>query len=291
MRYHFPDFGTAIQELQLAMLHGSSPVHTEKWQGMDIRKKPEAQMRELQFISFCAPMSHENLDDYRTEIEPNLPWADVHFEQERVSGEPINPGESWRIWPYGHSAAGHLDGNGQFNHSYAERYWPKWAGQTRGGQLSPDGDVTEDIAIHRVGTGFREINAGIRHPYGDLMGVVRLLVEQPLTRQAFLPVWFPEDTGDAHEGRKPCTLGYHFMMRGGKLHVAYYIRSCDLVRHLRDDIYLTIRLVLWVLDECRKLNRLWLRVTPGDFHMHISSLHCFINDWLQLCRENSKEVE
>lgn len=274
MRFHHnaPDFAGAIATAEKMMVHSSEEIHTERWQGMDISKRPDARMRELAFYSFSANMTTESLTDYREEIGPSLPWADMHFEQERVSGEPINPGETWKRWPYGHSAAGHLEDGQQFNHSYAERYWPKFAGMTEGGLLTAE-----------QRDGIYQGHRGIRHPYGDLMGVVRHLVKEPLTRQAFLPIWFPEDTGDAHSGRKPCTLGYHFMMRKGKLHVVYYIRSCDLVRHFRDDIYLTIRLVLWVLEKARELDRLWLRVTPGEFYMVISSLHCFVNDWQRLC--------
>ena len=278
----YPDFPSAIDSLRNRMAIASHEVHTERWQGLDIKKRPEAKMRELCFESLTVPMSGEVLDDYRTLISPNLPWADEHFEKERVSGEPINPGETWKIWPYGHSAAGHLDEDGQYNHSYAERYWPQYAGQTPGGRLT---GTFVDPKKQDPDDPLRYAHHGIRHKYGDLAGVVRHLVKEPLTRQAFLPVWFPEDTGDSHDGRKPCTLGYHFMMRGAKLHVAYYIRSCDLVRHFQDDIYLTVRLVLWILDKARELDRLWLRVTPGDFHMHISSLHCFINDWHKLCSE------
>ena len=280
-------FEQAIYELDFQMLYTSEKVHTSRWQGVDISKRPEAEMRELAFVSFGCPMMGEELDPYREAIKPNLPWADDHFEQERVSGEPINPGTTWKSWPFGHSAAGHLDEHGQFNHSYAERYWPKRAGQSPGGRLTPEyvGLFKEPEGLLR---GLPE-HHGIRHPYGDLAGVVRHLVKDPLTRQAYLPVWFPEDTGDAHDGRKPCTLGYHFMLRQSKLHVAYYIRSCDLVRHFRDDIYLTVRLVLWVLGECRKQDRLWRRVSPGDFLMHISSLHCFINDFHNLNLQFKKE--
>ena len=66
--------------------------------------------------------------------------------------------------------------------------------------------------------------------YGDLDDVVTLLTNDPLTRQAFLPMWFPEDTGVVHGTRVPCSLGYHFMQRDGRLSITYYIRSCDIVR-------------------------------------------------------------
>lgn len=277
-------FSLAIKDAEDRMFYESHIIHTERWQGVDISKRPEAAMHEVLFHSFQVPIITADLNYHRNDIQPNLPWADDHFEQERVSGEPLNPGNTWRFWPFGHSAAGHLNPNGQFNHTYAERYWPKWAGKFAGGLINADDRRLmeyQDASPHR----------GIRHHYGDLAGVVRTLVKEPLTRQAYLPVWFPEDTGDAHDGRKPCTLGYHFIMRSGRLHCAYFIRSCDIVRHFRDDIYLTVRLVLWVLDECRKQNKLWLRVSPGDLVMHIGSLHCFRNDYIALQNRYAMQEE
>lgn len=266
----YPNFATALEHLRGRMLHQSYEVHTEKWQGLAVQSKPEAKMREILFPSFQVPILTENLQQLAEDIKPNLPWADRHFEEERVSGQPINPGDTWKIWPWGHSADKFRTEGEQYNHSYAERYWPKYAGLTPGGIL--DGSK-----------GYLQRQSGIRYDYGDLMDVVRLLAEQPLTRQAYLPVFFPEDTGAVHGGRIPCTIGYHFMMRGGALHITYQLRSCDFYRHMRDDIYLTVRLLLWVLSSLRELDPgTWANVKPGMYIMHVSSLHVFINDWRAL---------
>jgi hypothetical protein len=72
------------------------------------------------------------------------------------------------------------------------------------------------------------------------------------------------------------------MMREDKLDINYHIRSCDFIRHFRDDIYLTVRLQLWVLEQCRKLNPQWDDVTLGRFDMQIGSLHVFRNDYLMM---------
>lgn len=120
---------------------------------------------------------------------------------------------------------------------------------------------------------------GIRYPYGDLSDVVRQIAREPLTRQAILPVFFPEDTGAVHGGRVPCSIFYQFFVRDGQMAVTYMLRSCDIVRHFRDDIYLTVRLLLWVLQEARKLNPALADVRPGEFVMMITSLHMFVNDY------------
>jgi hypothetical protein len=260
----YPNFTVALDALKDSMVNRSFEVHTEKWQGTDISNRPEATMRELLFQSFQVLLRGESLEMFAKDIGPNIPWADRHFEDERASGEPVNPGQTWKIWPWGHSADKFRSELGQYNHTYAERYWPKHAGQTPEGLLK--GPV--DKPHH-----------GIRYQYGDLNDVVDLLAREPYTRQAYLPVFFPEDTGVVHGGRIPCTIGYHFLLRGDALHITYQIRSCDFYRHLRDDIYLTVRLLLWMLDRLRERERMWQQVHPGMFIMHISSLHVFINDW------------
>jgi thymidylate synthase len=229
-------------------------------------------MVEIMNRSFTLDLRGEGLLDYHREaIRPNLPWADRHFEEERVSGEPINPGETWKIWPYARSAAAHLregENIDQYDHSYAERYWPRFAGITEDGKL-----------VQPAETHYSPLD-GIRFPIGDLNDLVQILLDDPLTRQAYLPIFFPEDTRAATMNKRvPCTLGYHFICRNSQLHIIYPMRSCDFVRHFRDDVYLTIRLLLWVLDRLKEADpETWGDVWPGTFRMHITSLHMFEQD-------------
>lgn len=235
----------------------SAALHPHRWQGVEVSKKPEMQMYEIVNHYISLLLTSENLDFYRDEVKPNLPWADDHF-VERVCGEPINPGVEWANWPWGDSARKFIEDGGQFNHNYMERYWPKYAGKGK----------------------FNGPIEGIRNKYGDLDDVVALLLKEPDTRQAYLPIFFPEDTGIGDGGRKPCTLGYHFMRRDDRLSIFYPMRSCDYVRHFRDDIYLTIRLLLWVMERLREKDPVnWSSVRPGYYSMFISSLHMFKNDW------------
>lgn len=266
---YFNSFTAAIANLHSRMVLESFEVHPSKWQGLDVQAKPEARMKEILFPSFQVPVSTENVADLALQIRPSLPWADRHFMEERVSGQPINPGDTWKIWPWANSADKFRTEGEQYNHSYAERYWPKYAGRTPGGLLQ---GATPTDTLHY----------GIRYAYGDLNDVVSLLEREPLTRQAYLPVFFPEDTGAVHGARIPCSIGYHFMRRGEHLHMVYQLRSCDFYRHFRDDVYLSVRLQLWVLDQLRKRDERWDHVKPGLFIMHISSLHVFINDWMAM---------
>lgn len=217
----------ALNQLEL---YGAD-INPGRWQGVDTVGKPDLVTRELMNLMIEVPMN-ERLDLIADQIQPNLPWADEHF-AERVSGEPTNPGEAYKDWPWwrGQDASA-LDVSGQFTHTYQERFWPKKANMGN-----------RPHAHNRVPIW------GIRYQWGDLNDVVNLLAREPLTRQATFPIFFPEDTGAVHRGRIPCTLHYHFMRRNGMLNMWYPIRSCDAVRHFRDDIYLAVRLADWVLTE------------------------------------------
>lgn len=286
----YPTYAVAIDALIKRFSISARKVHTQHWQGVDVSKKPEMATYEMLHPSFHVQMTgyDGDLEAVQAHVGANQPWATDHF-KERVCGYPINPGVEWANWPYGKSASTFLE-EGKFNHNYMERYWPKYAGNLNVGiptntreewkqafeerkrdleDWTPPGKVTLELMAH----------TGIKYKYGDLMDVVTLLAHDPLTRQAYLPVWFPEDTGGGDK-RAPCTLGYHFIMRNGYLDVTYYIRSCDLVRHFRDDVFLTHALVAWVWSHCRALNPdVWNKVELGRFVMHITSLHVFANDW------------
>ena len=74
----------------------------------------------------------------------------------------------------------------------------------------------------------------------------------------------------------PCTLGYHFIRRDDRLHCIYPMRSCDYIRHFRDDVYLTLRLQLSILQQlAHRKPEQWANTRMGTLTMHITSLHCF----------------
>lgn len=222
-------------------------VDVQEWQS--IQGAPQSRTIELEDISFSLTVPN-SLTVLQDQVEPSLPWAEDHF-QERISGIPHNPPPSHEWWPFRQRGnEDHLN-NYKFSHTYPERFWPKWANH--------DTD--------QYGNQIR--NSGIRFDYGDLADLVQLLKNRPFTRQAYLPVWFPEDgLATLFDERVPCTLGYHFMRRGSFLKCVYYMRSCDLYRHFRDDVYMAARLLQWIANQLDDVN-------PGQLIMHISSLHIF----------------
>lgn len=234
-------------------------VEQETWQS---KESPDDTWELLNHkVSFPMPL---NKDLLVPEVRPNLPWADKHFE-ERVGGRPLNPPPSADIWPF-NAGSKEFRTDTKYDHTYPERFWPKYAGHFCNSELL---DPNYDGPYIRP-------NKGVKFEYGDLNDVINLIKKYPHTRQAFLPVWFPEDTGSVEGQRVPCTLGYHFIMRNGFLHMNYYIRSCDIIRHFRDDIYLAVRLLYYVLN--RATSSWESEVLPGMFNMYITSLHCFYSE-------------
>lgn len=200
-------------------------------------------------------------DELQWDIKPDLPWAEDHF-QERISGIPHNPPPSERYWPWRDKTKDNEDfKEGKvFSHTYPERYWPSRAYMW-----------VNDVHFGRM----KWYPRGVRYDFGDFADVVNQLQENPLTRQAYLPVFFPEDTGNKNKVRVPCSLGYHFMVRGGRLHCDYYIRSCDLLRHFKNDLYMTARLQQYVLEHLQTFHK---DIGIGTLMMHITSLHAFKGD-------------
>lgn len=109
--------------------------------------------------------------------------------------------------------------------------------------------------------------------YKNLFYVVELLKKDPTTRQAYLPIWFPEDGKmTLSNERVPCTFGWHWIRRNGLLHCFYPMRSCDALRHFHNDVYFASRLTLWLIEQTG------LEIKPGTLTFHAVSFHCFSND-------------
>lgn len=273
--YEFPTNPRGTYAMMVSDLLETKPVHTGEWQAMNTAGSSAHATHELEDVSlYWAQMPDDRVQDMIPYVD--LDWAAEHFE-ERVSGKPLNPAPSHERWPYAIGGnARHITGQ-VFDHTYPERFWPQFPGKTGRNQGWNDPVSGVPVLSQPTSDGMY----GIRFRYGDLGDVVDLLARSPLTRQAFLPVWFPEDTGAHHGQRVPCTLGYHFMQRGGRLSVRYYLRSCDVYRHLSNDVFFTAALTNWVCDQVRDKTRdqyQFVNMQPGSMAMHVSSLHAFVGD-------------
>lgn len=208
------------------------------WQGVDMGQNLFEVFNV--YISMDASPSIRGLAE---ETEADLPWAEDHF-KERIAGKPLNPGNEYKNWPYyraidndslfrGHEGV-------KFSHTYMERFWPPKI-------------------------------RGVRYEMGDFNDFLEKFKNDPHGRQNYFSIWHPEDQSPGAR-RLPCTLGYYFQIIKGHLHCTYHIRSCDIFRHFKNDIYMAVRLMHYVRENM-------LEILPylhmGNLDMWIGSLHCF----------------
>jgi thymidylate synthase len=239
----YSSFSAACDDAEKYLLDQGEHVDSGRWQGYKTEGRPDLATREILNLTFNVRMP-TRIEHLEEDIRPNVDWANQHF-RERIGGIPMNPDPSYTQWPWWHGQDVSKQAGDQFTHTYSERFWP------------PRFD-------------------GIRYRAGDYLDVLALMEAEPFTRQAYLPIFFPEDTGAKHGGRTPCTLGYHFLRRRDHLHMWYEIRSCDAVRHFRDDVYLAARLQLHTVGQLQlkdpTLNG------PGTFYFCAHSFHVHMGD-------------
>ncbi len=149
---------------------------------------------------------------------------------ERISGTPMNPGAAWEARREVWDEF--LGEDGKFAYTYPERMYS---------------------------------------PVNQVEQIILRLQEDPHSRQMFLSLWRPEDsTKFGGISRVPCTLGYYFQIRRGRLDITYLQRSADFVTHFTNDVYLAHRLQEYVAVR--------LRLKPGNFCHWVGSLHVFKKD-------------
>ena len=242
MSIHISSLTPSDSQAHLAkrMLAHGVPIQRTSWQSSQAPSPAHELVNVV--LEFKVP---DSLTIWQDQCQADLPWSEDHF-QERISGKPLNPTPSYPDWPWHNreNADLFIRSGKRFDHTYPERFWPKDAGDNYQGH------------------------------YGDLHDVVSLLRRDPWTRQAYLPVYFPEDTGTTQGQRVPCTLGYHFIRNGPGLDCNYFLRSCDLTRHYKNDVYLAGRLLQWVVDEVARQSFPY----PGTLTLFISNLHLFTQD-------------
>src|SRR5690606_33652416 len=177
MIYETPSIAITRSKEKLYSL--GQKVNQEDWQSI---KSPDDTYELLHHsIAFKIP---NKISKLVKEVNPNLPWAMDQF-IERVSGQPLNPGNTYMDWPF-YKKTSYSDSihrkQEKFSHTYMERFWPKKA---------------------NLENSEREVNFGVRYHLGDYDDLINLLKKYPTTRQAYLPIFFPEDTGTHHGERIP----------------------------------------------------------------------------------------
>ena len=165
---------------------------------------------------------------------PNVtqPWADAEL-QERIT-KPENGQfiNPGEAWKLRENIWGEFFHNGKFGYSYNELIWNN----------------------------------------DQFTKIVNRLKEDPDSRQLWISLWDPERDPDLLGGvsRVPCSLGYAFQVREGKLNMHYVMRSCDFSTHFANDVYLAIKLLEYVAELTG--------YEVGNFTHTIFSLHVYRKD-------------
>lgn len=162
--------------------------------------------------------------------------------KDRCSGQPLNPGNSYKIRSDMWNKF--LEGGKRFSYQYAERFW--------------------------TNNQFRTVIDTLRNDKGS--------------RQAVLSVWNPDlDMLEGKLGggnRIPCSLNYQFMIRNGRLHCIYHLRSNACLGHFPIDLYCATGLMEYVVDE---LKDTYPDLKVGSLTYLAGSLHVFhweTTNWL-----------
>lgn len=110
------------------------------------------------------------------------------------------------------------------------------------------------------------------HLANQLQKLIERMKKDPGSRQLWLSIWNTNLDIDNLGGlsRVPCSLGYNFQIRNGKLNMHYLMRSCDFSTHFRNDVYLAIKLLEYVAEQTG--------YEVGDFTHTMFSLHVYNKD-------------
>lgn len=85
----------------------------------------------------------------------------------------------------------------------------------------------------------------------QLNKIIERLKQDKDSRQLWVSIWNPAIDPDNLGGisRVPCSLGYNFQFRDGKLNIHYVMRSCDFSTHFVNDVYLAVKMLEYVAKE------------------------------------------
>lgn len=208
----------------------------------------------LELINYSYTVTQPMVQD----LDPTMPWATTEWGDrvQAIMGNPSPLGTAWLT-----RADDKMD-------------WSEF--------IEFDGrPLPHGVSLHEARMAHpRAANDPVRlaYSYGErfalndqVMRVIRELRRNPQSRQLYVAMWDPyQDSERLGVRRVPCSLGWHFMMRGGKLNITYSMRSCDFVTHWQNDVWLTMMLLDLV---CMKTGN-----EPGQFSQFINSFHVYEQD-------------
>ncbi|MEV0934310.1 thymidylate synthase [Streptomyces phaeochromogenes] len=100
----------------------------------------------------------------------------------------------------------------------------------------------------------------------QLHRVVEILTEDPDSRRALIQLYDPARDAAGHRD-VPCTLGFAFHLRAGRLHMSTTMRG--------QDVWIGMPYDLFFYTVLHELVAGWLGAELGDFHHYVGSLHIY----------------
>lgn len=231
------NWNEAYEEIKRDLAEMGILVKPKTMQDKNIEGNSDFETMELQ--NYCYTLLNVNSSDIKGVVQP---WADAEF-KERISN-PFLPHEfsgcmetpnfinPGEAWKLREDVWKEYMHDGKMAYTYNERIW-------RNEQLTK---------------------------------IIERLKEDHDSRQLWLSIWDPNEDVDKLGGisRVPCSLGYNFQFRDGKLNIHYVMRSCDFSTHFVNDVYLGIKLLEYVASKCG--------MEVGNFTHTIFSLHVYKKD-------------
>ncbi|MER5202265.1 thymidylate synthase [Streptomyces sp. NPDC002825] len=102
----------------------------------------------------------------------------------------------------------------------------------------------------------------------QLARVVEILKQDPDSRRALIQLYDPARDAAGHKD-VPCTLGFRFYLRDGRLHMSTTMRG--------QDVWIGMPYDLFFYTVLHELVAGWTGAELGDFHHHVGSLHIYEN--------------
>ena len=231
----YKTFVEANSEIKRDLKEMGIEIHTQTYQDKFIGNREEMATLELQ--NYIYTVTEPCLEH----LKPVQPWADAEFIERTAPADPagMNPGDAWKlrreVWDE------FIQPDGKFGYTYSERLNGTFPNEET---LEPDSQLNQML---------------------DGIG------NDPDSRQLYMSVWHPMDLAYIGGKRRvPCTLGYLFQVRRGKVNITYLQRSADFATHLQNDMYLACRMQHLVAERSG--------YAVGNYTHWFGSLHVFKKD-------------
>lgn len=202
----------------------------------------------LELQNYAYTVLEPNLAD----LNPVLPWAQGEW-VERVQGiefNPVNPGAAWTTRTDEHIKWFEfleIDGEALPTGVSLKNTSPK--GPSRFAY-----NYSERLAVNQ-----------------QVWRIIRELRKNPTSRQLYIAMWDPHtDPHRLGHNRVPCSIGWHFLLRDHHINMTYTMRSCDLITHWDNDVWLAVKLQMYIAQGAN--------IEMGQFCQFVHSFHVYLKD-------------